>query len=184
MPDQTYVWIAAYESRGYSADGTIVSLDFPDTKTAKANVSTFVVGHLAIQVIAIHYDLSDVMPAKLYMTVPKGFRRNSEILRVLVLHLADLPQSDIGAVHGVHATKPMRTILDLFERRDMPPATLREVLREALRRGLIRRSEIAGVRRRFTGDNSCDVFSEGSRVMESRRYATAAAFRRARPNLE
>ena len=61
------------------------------------------------------YDLSDVMPAKLHMTVPKNFRRNSEIPRVLVLHFADLPQSDIGTVHGVRVTKPMRTILDLLE---------------------------------------------------------------------
>src|ERR1700681_2140941 len=81
-------------------------------------------------------DLSDIMPAKLHMTVPTNFRRNSEILRVLVLDFADLPQDDIGAVHGVRVTKPMRTILDLVERGEMPPATLRQVLREALRRGL------------------------------------------------
>ena len=98
------------------------------------------------------YDLSDVMPAKLHMTVPRNFRRNSEIPRVLVLHFADLPQSDIGAVHGVRVTKPMRTILDLLEGGDVPLATLRQVLRQGLRRGLIRRSEIAEARKRFTGD--------------------------------
>jgi predicted transcriptional regulator of viral defense system len=93
------------------------------------------------------YDLSDVMPANLHMTVPKSFRRNSEIPRVLVLHFADLPQSDIGSVHGVRVTKPMRTILDLLEGGEIPPATLRQVLRQALRRGLIRRSEIAESRK-------------------------------------
>jgi len=93
------------------------------------------------------YDLSDVMPAKLHMTVPKSFRRNSEIPLVLVLHFADLPQSDIGAVHGVRVTKPMRTILDLLEGGEIPPADLRQALREALRRGLIRRSEIAESRK-------------------------------------
>src|ERR1700693_1297872 len=89
------------------------------------------------------HDLSDMMPAKLHMIVPKTFRRNSEIPHVVVLHFADLRQSDIGAVHGVRVTKPMRTILDLLEGGEMPTATLRKVLREALRRGLIRRSEIA-----------------------------------------
>jgi predicted transcriptional regulator of viral defense system len=93
------------------------------------------------------YDLSDVMPAKLHMTVPKSFRRNSEIPHVLVLHFAYLRQSDIGAVHGVRVTKPMRTILDLLESGEIPPATLRQVLREALRRGLIRRTEIAETRK-------------------------------------
>src|ERR1700686_4344334 len=60
------------------------------------------------------YDLSDAMPTKLHMTVPKSFRRNSEIPRVIVLHFADLPQDVIGTVYGVRVTKPMRTILDLL----------------------------------------------------------------------
>jgi predicted transcriptional regulator of viral defense system len=95
------------------------------------------------------HDLSDVMPAKLHMTVPKSFRRNSEIPRVLVLHFADLPQSDLGAVHGVQVTKPMRTILDLLEDGDVPLEILRQALREGLRRGLIRRNEIAEARKHF-----------------------------------
>ena len=95
------------------------------------------------------HDLSDVMSAKLHMTVPKSFRRNSEIPRVLVLHFADLSQNDIGAAEGVRVTKPMRTILDLLEAGDVPPATLRQTLREGLRRGLIRRSEIAEARKRL-----------------------------------
>jgi predicted transcriptional regulator of viral defense system len=98
------------------------------------------------------HDLSDVMPAKLHITVPKSFRRNSEIPRVLVLHFGDLPQSDMGAVHGVRVTKAMRTILDLLEGGEVPLATLRQALREGLRRGLIRRSEIAEARKHFAGD--------------------------------
>src|SRR6266481_8957341 len=58
--------------------------------------------------LSIH-DLSDMMPAKLLMIVPKTFRRNSEIPSVVVLHFAALPQSDIGAAHGVRVTKPIRT---------------------------------------------------------------------------
>ena len=93
------------------------------------------------------HDLSDAMPAKLHMIVPKTFRRNSEIPSVIVLHFADLRQSDIGTAHGVRVTKPMRTILDLLEGGDVPAAALRQALREGLRRGLIRRSEIAEVRK-------------------------------------
>ena len=94
-------------------------------------------------------DLSDTMPAKLRMTVPPTFRRNSEIPRVLILHYADLPESDIKIVHGVRVTKPMRTILDLLAQGEMPVVLLRQALREGLRRGIIRRGEIAEARQRI-----------------------------------
>jgi hypothetical protein len=45
------------------------------------------------------------MPAKLHMTVPSGFRRNSKIAQVLVLYYNDLPQRDIEAIDGVQVTK-------------------------------------------------------------------------------
>jgi predicted transcriptional regulator of viral defense system len=104
------------------------------------------------------YDLSDVMPAKLHMTVPKSFRRNSEIPRVLVLHFADLPQSDIGAAHGVRVTTPMRTILDLLEGGAVPSPILRQALREGLRRGLIRRSEIVEARKHLADSRQLRSF--------------------------
>jgi predicted transcriptional regulator of viral defense system len=107
--------------------------------------------------LSVH-DLSDIMPAKLHMIVPKTFRRNSEIPRVVVLHFADLPQSDIGAAHGVRVTKPMRTILDLLEGGDVPSAALRQALREGLRRGLIRRSEIAEARKRLADSKQLRSF--------------------------
>lgn len=95
------------------------------------------------------HDLSDTMPAKLRMTVPLTFRRNSEIPRVLVLHYADIPESDIQIVHGVRVTKPMRTILDLLAQVEMPVALLRQALQEGLQRGVIRRGEIAEARKRI-----------------------------------
>jgi predicted transcriptional regulator of viral defense system len=104
------------------------------------------------------HDLSDVMPSRLHMTVPKSFRRNSEIPRVLVLHFADLPQGDMEVVHGVRVTKAMRTILDLLVGGEVPLATLRQALREGLRRGLIRRSEIADAGKRFTYDKQLRTF--------------------------
>ena len=104
------------------------------------------------------HDLSDVMPAKLHMTVPRSFRRNSEIPRVLVLHFDNLPQSDIGTANEVQVTKPMRTILDLLESGEVPPAALRQALREGLRRGLIRRSEIAEARRHLAGNKHLRTF--------------------------
>ena len=104
------------------------------------------------------HDLSDVMPANLHMTVPRTFRRNSEIPRVLVLHFGDLPQSDIGVAHGVRVTRPMRTILDLLAGGEVPLATLRQAVREGQRRGLIRRSEIAEARKHLADNKQLRTF--------------------------
>src|SRR5881296_2465622 len=46
------------------------------------------------------YDLSDLNPAKLHMTVPADFRRSSAIPGILVLHYADLSRSDVQMAQG------------------------------------------------------------------------------------
>jgi hypothetical protein len=61
------------------------------------------------------YDLSDLNPSKLHMTVPMDFRRNSEIPGILVLHYADVPESDVQGAQGFKFTRPLRAILDLIE---------------------------------------------------------------------
>jgi len=103
------------------------------------------------------HDLSDIMPAKLHMTVPRSFRRNSQIPRVLVLHFADLPANDIGVVDGLRVTKPMPTILDLLASGEVPPDILRQALREGLRRGLIRSSDVANARNRLADNKQLRI---------------------------
>jgi predicted transcriptional regulator of viral defense system len=88
------------------------------------------------------YDLSDLNPAKLHMTVPTDFRRNSEIPGILVLHYADLPKSDVQAAQGYRFTRPLRTILDLIEAGTVQRTFINQALRQALDRGLIRRQQI------------------------------------------
>lgn len=91
--------------------------------------------------LAIH-DLSDLMPAKLHMTVPKGFRRSSEVPDLLMLHRADLPAKGIEERHGYRVTRPMQTLIDLLVEGDLPRDLLQQALREGLQRGIIPRSEI------------------------------------------
>jgi putative AbiEi antitoxin of type IV toxin-antitoxin system len=88
------------------------------------------------------YDLSDLNPAKLHMTVPADFRRNSEIPGILVLHYADLPESDVHAGSGFKFTRPLRTILDLIESGTVERNFIRQALRQAVDRGLITRQQI------------------------------------------
>lgn len=53
--------------------------------------------------------------SRLHMTVPRDFRSNSKIPDILVLHRADLPESDVQMGRGFKFTRPQRTILDLVE---------------------------------------------------------------------
>ena len=91
-------------------------------------------------------DLSDVNPAKLHMTVPTDFRRNSVIPGILVLHYADLPESDVQAAQGFKFTRPLWTILDLIEAGTVERNFIRQALKQALDRGLITRQQIRNMR--------------------------------------
>jgi predicted transcriptional regulator of viral defense system len=88
------------------------------------------------------YELSDLNPAKLHMTVPTDFRRNSEIPGILVLHFADLPERDVKAAQGFKFTTPLRAILDLIELGTVERNFIRQALRQAVDRGLITRQQI------------------------------------------
>ena len=88
------------------------------------------------------YDLSDLNPAKLHMTVPTDFRRNSEIPGILVLHYAELAESDVQTAQGFRFTRPLRTILDLIEAGTVERNFIRQALRQAADRGLITRQQI------------------------------------------
>ena len=92
------------------------------------------------------YDLSDLNPAKLHMTVPTDFRRNSDIPGILLLHYADLPDSDVQTAQGFKFTRPLRTILDLIEAGTVEQRFIRQALRQAVDRGLITRHQIRNAR--------------------------------------
>lgn len=92
------------------------------------------------------YELSDLNPAKLHMTVPTHFRRNSAIPGILVLHFADLADEDVQTAQGFKRTRPLRTILDLIEADTVERAFLRQALRQALERGLINRRQFKSVK--------------------------------------
>jgi predicted transcriptional regulator of viral defense system len=88
------------------------------------------------------HKLSDIMPSKLHMTVPKHFRRNSRIPEVLLLHRADLAEGDLQEIYGMRVTRPLRTILDLLEDGRVDRTLVRQAIDEAMRRGLVSRKQI------------------------------------------
>ena len=106
------------------------------------------------------YDLSDLNPAKLHMTVPTNFRRSSKIPGVLVLHYADLPQSDVQTVQGFKITRPLRAILDLIDAGTVERNFIRQAITQAVDRGLITRQQI---RSRQMSEPARRIFEEALR---------------------
>jgi predicted transcriptional regulator of viral defense system len=88
------------------------------------------------------HELSDIMPSKLHMTVPRHFRRNSRIPEILVLHKADLSEGDMQDMHGTRVTRPLRTILDLLESGHIDRNLIRQAIDDGMRRGLISKKQI------------------------------------------
>ena len=88
------------------------------------------------------YDLSDLNPVKLHMTVPTKFRRTSDIPGILILHYADLPPTDVREGHGFKFTRPLRTILDLIDEGTVERRFILQALIQAVDRGLITRHQI------------------------------------------
>ena len=74
------------------------------------------------------------------------FRRNSDIPGILVLHYADLPESDVQTAQGFRFTRPLRAILDLIEAGTVERNFMRQALRQSVDRGLITRQQIRKAR--------------------------------------
>jgi predicted transcriptional regulator of viral defense system len=85
------------------------------------------------------YELSDVQPDKIHLTVPASFRKTSP--GFAVLHKAKLTPSDVQAFNGFSVTKPLRTLLDVAQSH-LSPEHLETATTQALQRGLVRRKAL------------------------------------------
>lgn len=88
------------------------------------------------------YNLSDLNPAKLHMTVPPGFRKNSEIPGILVLHRGRLHDDEVEAVQGFRVTRPLKAIADVITAGDISEDFVQQAVRQAVERGHFSRSSL------------------------------------------
>jgi predicted transcriptional regulator of viral defense system len=61
---------------------------------------------------AAAYDIGVANPLKTHLTVAPGFRMHDAMV---VLHVANLPKTDVTTFEGVTITTPLRTVLDIAE---------------------------------------------------------------------
>lgn len=88
------------------------------------------------------YEICDIMPAKLHMTVPTRFRRSTPIPSVLKLYFADLKDRDWVEQQGYRVTTPIKTLLDLSHTRQVSDDLLIQAIHEGKKRGLITKHQI------------------------------------------
>lgn len=105
--------------------------------------------------------LSDLMPAKTHLTVPKGFRKLSP--KGVILHKADLADGDIEERIGFRVTTPIRTVLDVARSREISPEHLESAVREAVGRGLVRRKVLREELSRLEDDGRRRIAEEALR---------------------
>ena len=99
-------------------------------------------GAVSHESAAAVYDLGDILPSRIHLTVPPGFRKKPA--DGVVLHKAKLSATDVEMREGFRITTPLRTVLDLA-RAPLDLERLSVVTRDALRKGLVQKRDLLTV---------------------------------------
>lgn len=88
------------------------------------------------------YDVSDIMPSKLHMTVPKSFRRGTKIPEILILHKSDLSKDDVIQKQGYYVTSPYRTVLDIVADATLEENIIKQAVAQFRAKGILLKKQI------------------------------------------
>ena len=106
----------------------------PDDEYLLAWVWTNYRGAISHESALALYGLSDVLPTRVHVTVPRPFHRVSAPF--VQVHLAPLPEGDARLYHGMRVTAPARTIVDAAAS-GTDPTQIHRAVQEAFDRGLV-----------------------------------------------
>ncbi len=83
------------------------------------------------------HDLSDVLPARIHLTLPVAWaKRRFRVPEGVVLHHADIAKRERTWMGTVPVTSPRRTLIDV-RRANVSPEIVEQAIRQAAARGLI-----------------------------------------------
>ncbi len=95
--------------------------------------------------LALH-DLSDILPARVHLTLPASWRiRRLRAPEDVALHFGDIADDERRWFGAVPATSPLRTLNDCAAA-NLSPELLRQAARQALTRGLVQRGDLGSVK--------------------------------------
>ncbi len=104
--------------------------------------------------LALH-GLSDVLPRRVHLTVPRSFRK--AVPAGCVLHRAATPETDVEQRDGYNITTPLRTLIDVATGDTVTGEQLARAIDDALQRGLVRRAKL---------ESAAKAFPEASRLLQ------------------
>ncbi|AVZ72814.1 hypothetical protein SLUN_12070 [Streptomyces lunaelactis] len=87
--------------------------------------------------LAVH-DLGTANPSRIHLTVPRGFRQKSD---AVILHRAELPESDVEDRMGYRVTTPLRALVECAADDD-DQDVLDGAVAEALEQGIVTRRKL------------------------------------------
>ncbi len=95
--------------------------------------------------LAIH-NLSDIIPHKIHISLPRSARWRSFADPVVRVHFVSspIPRSDVETIDGMPVTKPARTIVDCIEDHSTPEQ-MQMAVTAALQKGVISGSELGRI---------------------------------------
>ena len=96
-------------------------------------------GVLSHETAAALYELGDLLPSRIHLTVPANFRKTP--IKNIVLHKSNLRETEIEKRDELPVTTPLRTILDLA-RSHLDDERLTAVTRDAIQKGLVSRQDL------------------------------------------
>jgi predicted nucleotidyltransferase len=94
---------------------------------------------LSHETAAALYELGDLLPSRIHLTVPPDFRKRPP--KHLALHRARLLKSEIEKRNDLLVTTPLRTVLDLA-RAHLDDERLSAVTQGAIQKGLLHREDL------------------------------------------
>ena len=94
------------------------------------------------------FELGDFNPAKVHITVPPSFRRNTRPRQAIVLHRAPVAPAELTQLRGLTVCRPLRALCDVASADPNAIEDLRPAAVEARRRGLITEHEISGMKQK------------------------------------
>ncbi len=104
-------------------------------------------GVLSHETALSYFDLGDFNPAKVHLTVPAGFRRNSQPPKAVVIHRATLTPAEITLLRGMPICRVTRALCDVVQKNNLALEECRRLVKEARRQGMILESEIEAAKK-------------------------------------